>query len=82
MIKVKIQKAENEWVEVAEVDTLDDARTIVKFLDTMFKNNWLPDLISFYNESTEITAWEGEKFWEYADQDPSGASDGVWFGGG
>jgi hypothetical protein len=81
MIQIKVQKSENESVLVGEVETLAEARTIVKFLDWLWCHGCLPEMINFYNDETEIVAWEGESCWEYADQDPSGNSDGIWVGG-
>lgn len=81
MIQIKAQRGENDWFLIAEVEDLAAGRTIVKYLDWLRGQSMLPSQLMFFDENTEVTAWQGDKSWEYSDQDPSGASDGVWFGG-
>lgn len=62
-----------------EIESLEGARGFIKFMDWLWVTDQLPPQFSKYSEYTEIQARQGERIWEYADQDPSGLSDGVWF---
>jgi len=65
---------------VGIVDNLSQARDTVKLLDLLFERKTLPEEISWYNDETEVWADDlesGQKY-NYMDQDPSGASDGIW----
>jgi len=77
---LKIWVGSEGRVLVGEVSTLEEARTIVKFLDHLAKIKALPEMIKFHDENTEIEAHDTEsgRIYEYSDQDPSGASDGIW----
>lgn len=81
VIQIKALKAEQDGrVLIGVAENLDDARIIVKYLDWLYRNALLPAQFDFYNENTEIEAWDGDRCYEYSDGDPTGASDGVWFG--
>lgn len=69
-----------KWVEVGLVETLAEARDVVKLLDILYKHKALPREFKSYTTNTQLEARQDGKVWEYSDQDPSGASDGVWFG--
>lgn len=62
-----------------KVEDLLAARTVVKLLDQLAADGELPERLKFYNTDCDIIAIDDEgREWEYSDQDPSGASDGVW----
>lgn len=70
-------------------ESLQGARTIVKVMDWLFDhlelahgqhidNPAVPEALRFY-EGSDVYCKSGDKLWVYMDQDPSGASDGIWF---
>ncbi len=66
-----------------EVETLQEARIIVKVYDHLLETQNLPPHELWYTTDTEICAVDsntGER-WDYMDQDPSGNSDGIWVDG-
>jgi len=60
------------------VQSLEQARVVAKLLDWMFENDCLPQQVAGYTPECDIEAVQGDKRWSYKDQDPSGASDGIW----
>lgn len=72
------------WKEFGpKVHNLAEARIIVKVLDYLYESGQLPTSVDGYDPNdTEIQAVDLENpalIYEYVDQDPTGASDGVWF---
>jgi len=87
MIQVKLHRADSDgredFVDFGQpVATLEEARLMVKALDIIRAHGLALVGFEFYTEDTEILAVDTEtgKEWEYADQDPTGYTDGVWFG--
>jgi len=81
MIKVTIARYGRVPTIVGIVANLEEARTTVKLLDILCAQKALPEELAWYDENTEVWADDltnGEKF-HYMDQDPTGATDGVWF---
>lgn len=61
------------------VESLDHAVVVVKMLDWLFETNQLPISVAFYNTDIEVFARHPDGLIvSYHDQDPSGASDGIW----
>ncbi len=82
-ISVYIESIDGKvWLPVGPViDSLAEARIVVKFLDWLLSIGNLPKFLAFYTEETRVQARsEYGRVWEYMDQDPSGFSDGIWDG--
>ncbi len=93
MIQVSLKKLGKLVPFGPPVEDLSAARTVVKVLDWMLKTRTLPLELRWYTRNVNIVATgtytvvrgtlshgpdEVTGQWDYMDQDPSGASDGVW----
>jgi len=81
MIALKLLKPDNTWTSFGpDVKSLEEARILVHLLDYLTMVQQLPQYVDFYTRNTEVKAMDEEtgESWDYHDQDPTGASDGVW----
>ena len=82
MIQVKVVSLQGDHVNFGPaVDSLEQARTIVKVLDWMSELEILPRRVDFYSTLTQVIAIQvgsNDVRWNYKDGDPTGATDGIW----